>query len=67
MTREFLKHSLPTYVIREPIINPQPMNPKDNLPRYAGRLKIVITNQPDCIEPIEVYFNAQMTLEQKWG
>lgn len=63
----FLKSRLPTYVIHEPIINPQPINPKDNFPQYTGKFKIAITNQPDCIEPVEVYFNARIALKQKWG
>lgn len=65
--QEFLKRRLPTYIIHEPVINPQPINPTENFPQYAAKFKIEITNQPDCIEPVEVYFNARMSLKQKWG
>ena len=66
--QEFLKDRLPTYVIREPVINPQATNPGANFPQYAGKFEIEITNQPKCIEPVEVYFNsARMSLKQKWG
>jgi hypothetical protein len=68
--QEFLNRCLPTYVIHEPDINPQPvqpMSPKGAPPQYIAKFKITITNQPDCIEPIEVDFNPQMTLKQKWG
>jgi uncharacterized protein YjeT (DUF2065 family) len=65
--QELLRRSLPTYVIQGPAINPQPINPKEGFPQYAGKFKIVITNQPDCIEPVDVHFNARMVLKQKWG
>lgn len=64
--QEFLRRTLPTYVIHEPVINPQPVNPKEH--KYEANFKITVTNQPDCKEPVLVSFNrVQMTLEQEWG
>jgi len=65
--QKFLKDHLPTYIIHEPVINTQPINPKDSLPQHTGKFKIEITNRPDCIEPIEVHFKALITLEQEYG
>jgi hypothetical protein len=66
--QEFLKPRQPIYVIHPPIIDPQPINPSGNVPGYIAKFEVVITNQPDCIEPVEVYFNsARMRLDQKWG
>jgi hypothetical protein len=64
---DYLNRCLPKYVIHEPTVNPQPVNPKDNYPQYTARFRIEVTNQPDCIEPIIVHFNAQMRLDQVSG